>query len=104
MQNTQHELIPIITKREVSEQWVDGRTLHQFLEVGKDFSTWIKDYIDDFGFEENVDFLPKFGEQDAKKHGGNNRIDYTITMDMAKELTTLVTQFTAVYNSYLSKL
>lgn len=89
MTNTTHELIPIITKREHSEQWVDARTLHQFLEIGKDFSTWMKDYIDDFGFVENVDFLPKFGEQDVKKHGGNNRIDYTITMDMAKELSML---------------
>lgn len=89
MQNKQHELIPIINKREHSEQWVDARTLHQFLEIGKDFSNWIKDYIADFGFVENVDFLAKFGEQDGKKHGGSNRTDYTLSMDMAKELSML---------------
>lgn len=89
MRNTTHELIPIIVKREQQEQWVDARTLHQFLEVGRDFSNWIKDYIAEFDFVENVDFLAKFGEQDEKKHGGGNRIDYTLSMDMAKELSML---------------
>lgn len=84
MTNTQH-LIPIITLRGEQEQWVDARTLHQFLEIGKDFSTWIKDYIEEFGFMEGVDFSPNLG----KSTGGRQAIEYTITMDMAKELSML---------------
>lgn len=60
---------------------IDGRSLHEFLEVGKDFSTWFKD-MTDYGFEEDKDFTPISG----KSNGGRPRIDYAITMDMAKEL------------------
>lgn len=84
MRNSQHELIPI-TKKGDSDQWVDARTLHRFLEVGKDFSTWIKDFIADFGFVEGRDFSPILG----KSTGGRNAIEYTLTLDMAKELSML---------------
>ena len=67
-------------------QSVDARGLHRFLEVGKDFSTWMKDRIEKYGFVEGIDFvpLPKIGEQDS--HGGQNRIDYALTFGMGKEL------------------
>lgn len=84
MTNTQHTLIPILQRGE-QEQWVDARTLHQFLEVGKDFSTWIKDFIADFDFVEGRDFSPNLG----KSTGGRSAIEYTITLDMAKELAML---------------
>ena len=65
---------------------VEGRELHQFLGVGKDFSNWIKDRIKEYDFQENQDFrlLAKFGEQKGK--GGHNRKEYQLTLDMAKEL------------------
>ena len=45
-------------------QLVDARLLHQFLEVGKDFSTWIKGRIAEFEFAEGEDYLlAKTGEQ-----------------------------------------
>jgi phage anti-repressor protein len=84
MPNTQHELIPI-SQMGTQEQWVDARTLHQFLQVGKDFSTWIKDFIADFGFIEGRDFSPNLG----KSSGGRQAIEYSITLDMAKELSML---------------
>ncbi|MBN8834588.1 MAG: hypothetical protein ABS68_00155 [Niastella sp. SCN 39-18] len=83
MRNTT-QIIPIIQRGE-QEQWVDARTLHRFLEVGKDFSNWIKDYITDFDFVEGRDFSPNL----AKSTGGRQAIEYTITMDMAKELSML---------------
>jgi phage anti-repressor protein len=67
------------------EQWVDARTLHRFLEVGKDFSNWIKDFIADFDFVEGRDFSPNL----AKSTGGRSAIEYTITLDMGKELAML---------------
>lgn len=79
---TKNELIPIITKTHQPEQWVDARTLYRFLEIGRDFSNWIKDYINEFGFVEGVDFSPNL----AKSTGGRSAIEYTLSMDMAKEL------------------
>lgn len=69
------------------QQTVNARELHTFLEVGKDFSTWLKDRIEKYGFVENLDFVkidsPKLGNQ----RGGDRRsIEYHISLSMAKEL------------------
>ena len=46
-------------------QLVDARLLHQFLEVGRVFSNWIKGRIAEFEFVEGEDYLlAKTGEQD----------------------------------------
>ncbi len=68
-----------------SVQTVNARDLHTFLEVGKDFSTWIKDRITAYSFLENVDFVcsPILG---SEGRGGSNRKDYHLSLDMAKEL------------------
>lgn len=65
---------------------VNARELHEYLGVGRDFTNWIKKRIEQYNFVENQDFilLAKTGEQD--KHGGSNRVDYHISLDMAKEL------------------
>lgn len=67
------------------KQTVNARELHAFLEVGKDFSTWIKDRVDQFGFVENQDFVifPEIGEKSGK---GRPSKEYALTLDMAKEL------------------
>jgi phage anti-repressor protein len=63
---------------------VDGRELHEFLEVGRDFTSWIKQRIEQFGFSEGDDYkltLTKTGErQNVIRH------DYELSLDMAKEL------------------
>lgn len=66
-------------------QTVNARNLHEFLEVKRDFSTWLKDRVAEYGFTENVDFVcsPISG---SKGRGGHNRIEYHITLAMAKEL------------------
>ena len=67
---------------------VNARELHKFLESKQDFSTWIKNRIKDYGFLENQDYilLHKKMEQEENSHGGNNKVEYYITLDMAKEL------------------
>ena len=67
---------------EKGAQMVDARELHTFLEIGKFFSNWIKDRIDEYGFEEGKDFLPKL----AKSTGGRQKKEYLLTLDTAKEL------------------
>ena len=62
---------------------VSARELHTFLEVGRDFSTWIKDRISKYEFVENTDYimLPKTGELENK--GLQGKIEYFVTLDMA---------------------
>ena len=73
---------------EATIQTVNARDLHAFLEVGKDFSNWVKDRIDQYGFVENQDFVidsPKLANQTSR--GGDRRSkDYHLSLDMAKEL------------------
>lgn len=65
-------------------QTVNARLLHEFLEVGRDFSNWIKDRIESFKFVENLDYVltvAKIGERKNVKV-----TEYHLTLDMAKEL------------------
>lgn len=64
---------------------VNARDLHAFLEVGRDFSNWIKARIFDYDFQENQDYVvfANFGEN---PQGGRPTTDYHLTLDMAKEL------------------
>ncbi|MDP3417846.1 phage antirepressor KilAC domain-containing protein [Falsiroseomonas sp.] len=81
-------LLPVSNAKigEAAVQTVDGRTLHAFLKVGKDFTTWMKDRIATYGFAEGLDYvtdlLPNFGE---KGHGRPSKA-YHLSLDMAKEL------------------
>lgn len=66
---------------------IDARLLHQQLQITSRFNDWIQRRIDEFGFEKDKDF---FATQNlVAKRGGHNRIDYHLTMDMAKELSML---------------
>lgn len=67
---------------------VNARDLHAFLEVGKDFTTWIKDRIGQYGFIQGQDFtVENFAPRNGgANRGGHNRRDYHISLDMAKEL------------------
>lgn len=64
---------------------VDARALHKFLEVGRDFSTWITDRLKEYGFAPNRDYavITKSGENSK---GGRRRSEYFLTIDTAKEL------------------
>ncbi|AUI65200.1 MULTISPECIES: antA/AntB antirepressor family protein [Glaesserella] len=63
---------------------VNARELHTRLQVGKDFSTWIKDRIANYGFQEGLDFSPVSGKSTG--FFGRPSIEYHLTLDMAKEL------------------
>ena len=74
----------------INEQTLDtvnARELHTFLELGRDFSNWIKARIAQYGFEEGEDFILIRQNGRTKNQGGDRRsMNYFLTLDMAKEL------------------
>ena len=64
------------------EKVVDARELHEFLESKQDFTDWIKNRIGKYGFIEGEDFTIILG----KSTGGRPSIEYTLTIDTAKEI------------------
>jgi anti-repressor protein len=74
-------LIPIYENE--GNKIVNGRELHEFLEVGKDFTNWIKDRIEKYGFIENEDFII-FAENG--ENPGRPKTEYILSMDTAKEI------------------
>lgn len=91
-----NELLPIGEKN--GQKAVNARDLHSFLQVGKDFSTWIKNRIDKYDFIEGKDFqtlyldyqgnllnirLPQNGDS---KNQQVSKIEYALSISMAKEL------------------
>ena len=85
-------LVPV-TEYEIDgelQPCVDARTLHVWLKNGDRFADWIKKRIKTYGFEENVDFacLSVIAEtqRSSGQKGKAKRVDYFLTLDMAKEL------------------
>uniref|UniRef100_UPI0036DE161E antA/AntB antirepressor family protein n=1 Tax=Photorhabdus sp. RM322S TaxID=3342825 RepID=UPI0036DE161E len=83
-------------------QIVSAKKLHTALGVGRDFSTWIKNRIEEYRFKEGVDYLtvdsPSLGNQhmtfnqqkgwhNKSNRGGDRRSkDYNLSLNMGKEL------------------
>lgn len=63
---------------------VDGRDLHDFLEVKERYNDWFRD-MQKYGFTENVDFISFTGKR-VKPQGGRPQVNHALTLDMAKEL------------------
>ena len=93
---TLNELLPNGEKN--GQKAVNARDLHSFLQVGKDFSTWIKNRIDKYDFIEGKDFqtlyldyqgnllnirLPQNGDSENQQV---SKIEYALSISMAKEL------------------
>ncbi len=77
------ELVPVYESRR-KELIVNARELHQFLNVGKDFSNWIKDRIEKYSFIKGIDFSPVLAK--TSKKGGRPKIEYYLKLDTAKEM------------------
>jgi anti-repressor protein len=87
---TMNNIVPLYQNviNETAVQTVNGRELHDFLAVGRDYSNWIKARIDKYGFVEGVDFVVEkvFAKSGENSAGGRPALDYHLTLDMAKEL------------------
>lgn len=88
------ELIKV--KNENDRQLVSGRELHEVLRVQQDFSDWIKKQLENVDAIENEDFTTIWHDPFKKvvNFNGNvnsmvrqgNKIDYVLTLDIAKEI------------------
>lgn len=81
-----NELIKIENKN--GQKTVSARELHKGLEIGRDFTTWVKGRIDKYDFAEGVDFtrVSLIHQNGGIKGGDVKSVDYALTLDMAKEL------------------
>lgn len=78
--------------------WIDARTLHKELKIGKDFTTWLKGRISKYEFVENEDNKldsPKRVNQNSRGGDRKSKI-YSLILDMAKELSMVENMFCSV--------
>lgn len=81
---------------------MNARTLHEYLGVRKDYSTWIVGRIKKYDFKENLDYKKvfdtsdtKFGDADISTLSKNQmsalgiKTQYLLTVNMCKELCTI---------------
>lgn len=66
-------------------QTVSARELHEKLNIGTKFATWFPRMCE-YGFLENEDFTTCYPNLGSNNHGGQNMVDYNISMDMAKQI------------------
>lgn len=64
---------------------VSGRELHAALEIGSNYTTWFSRMCD-YGFVEGIDYISCFPNLESESHGGQNKIDHQLTIDMAKQI------------------
>jgi len=76
----QNNLIPVYQSKK-QEGVVNARELYDFLESKQEFTTWIKNKIDKYGFIENEDFLIILS-----KTSGRPKQDFILKLDVAKEI------------------
>ena len=94
-----NNLVPVIETQFNGklQQTVSAKSLHSYLKVGNDFSTWIKGRIKEYDLIKGDDFLifdslefrnqSTNNEQRTTKRGGNRKsTDYILTIGTAKEL------------------
>ena len=86
------ELISLHTcvLNERTTETVNARDLHEFLEIERDFATWLKARISQYDFREGEDFEVVESLSSPKRGSAKSRPqtvkDYYVSLDMAKEL------------------
>lgn len=92
-----YDLIPVTARAigSATVPTVNLRHVHQWLEVGRDYSTWIKARIQEYGWVEGRDYhidlsgdfcSPDSGSKKRNRRGSHNAIEYYGTTRIAIEL------------------
>lgn len=64
---------------------IDGRELHARLGISTKYVDWFKRMCE-YGFSENSDYKTCFSNLGSEQHGGQNKVNHSITLSMAKEI------------------
>lgn len=81
------QLIKVDVKN--NQQVLSARDLYNGLEIAQRFSRWVLNNFE--MFEEGIDYVPCTSSTQLNQYGGTKEIDdYTITIDMAKQLAMMV--------------
>lgn len=76
-----NDMLPVY-ESDMGERIVSARELHEKLMSKKDFTSWMKIRIENYGFIEGEDFTPIW----VKSNGGRPSRDYYLQLDTAKEV------------------
>src|SRR3546814_3888633 len=79
MNDAENSSFPVVALGQIGEgtiQTTNARSLHGFMEIGKDFSTWFKDRVSQYDFTENVDFVRS--EEHTSELQSLMRISYAV--------------------------
>lgn len=74
--------LPILQESEGN--MIDGRKLHKQLKVGRDYTNWIKEQLDELDANEGIEYSPLKAK--TSKNGGRPKTEYFLTLDTAKEI------------------
>jgi len=76
------EIIPVYRTTDGGEKVVDAKELYEYLNVSTYFTTWFDRRVEEYEFEEGLDFFSFLKES----NGGRPSKEYVLTLDMGKEL------------------
>ncbi|MDQ6988476.1 MAG: antA/AntB antirepressor family protein [Mariprofundaceae bacterium] len=76
---------PTIQNHDRLKETVNARDLHKFLEIGKDFTNWMKDQIKRARLVEYADYI-KVAEKGELSKTGQTLTEYHITIESAKHI------------------
>ena len=79
-----NELIKIEVRD--GQQLVSGRELHDFLEIGTRYDTWMNRIIEKYNFIENKDFIAIAQKRATAQGNETTYVDHLMTLNMAKEI------------------
>jgi len=75
-----------VERDENNNLYVDARKLHQKLNISTKFTMWIERRIEEYGFEEGLEFFPNLGKTSKGSKGGRPTLEYQLSISMAQEL------------------
>lgn len=78
------EILPVLQSD--GNSTVNARDLHSQLGNKRQFADWIKEQIEKYGFEENLDYSISQKCEKPSKLGGRPSIEYILLLSTAKEL------------------
>lgn len=90
MKVLEKSIVPIYEKNCIDgsnfhEPVIDARELWAALGSKQEFANWMKNRIENYGFQENADYC-SFDKIVKRETGATTRKEYLLTMDTAKEI------------------